>query len=70
MSRTTVVYYGVVYYVFSGLSPQNFSLKKFLVFFPKKPCSEIVSYIFSKKSFSNFQEVELSYISGKVYSER
>ena len=52
----------------SGLSPQNFSLKKFLIFFSKKP--DLKKFlIFSQKSFSNFQETELSYISGKVYSE-
>ena len=43
---------------FFSLSAQNFSLKKIL----KKTCSEKISYIFSKKSFSNFQETELSYI--------
>ena len=31
--------------VISGLSPQNFSLRKFLILFPKKPCSEKISYI-------------------------
>ena len=36
----------------SSLSPQNFLLKKFLIFFPEKTCSEKISYIFSKKSFS------------------
>ena len=35
-----------------GLSPQNFSLKPFLIFFPKKPCSEKISDIFSKEGFS------------------
>ena len=43
---------------FSASSPKLFSLKKFL----KNTCSEKVSYIFSKKSFSNLQEMELSYI--------
>ena len=43
---------------FLGLISKNFSLKKFL----KNTCSEKVSYIFSKKSFSNLQETELSYI--------
>ena len=33
----------------SGLSSQKLSLKTFLIFFPKKPCSGKVSYIFSKK---------------------
>ena len=43
-----------------GLSPQNFSLKKF-IFFIKKP--DLKNFlIFSQKSFSNFQEMELSYI--------
>ena len=42
--------------------PSNFLPKKFLTFFLKKPCSEKVSYIFSKKSFSNFQETELFHI--------
>ena len=37
--------------VASGLSPQNSCLKKFLIFFPKKPSSEKVSYIFSKRFF-------------------
>ena len=39
---------------FSDLSPQSFSLKEFLIFIPKKNF-----LIFSKKSFSNFQETEL-----------
>ena len=34
----------------SDFSPQNFSLKKFLIFFPEKT-SEKVSYIFSKEFF-------------------
>ena len=29
----------------SGLSPQKFSLKEFLILFPKKTCSEKFSYI-------------------------
>ena len=49
------------------LSPQNLSLKRFFIFFVKKTCSEKVSYIFSKKSFSNFQETELSYIFLKIF---
>ena len=55
--------------ILSDLSPQKISLKNFLIFFPKKTCSVKASYIFLKKSFSNFQETELSYISGKVCSE-
>ena len=58
-----------------GLKPQNFSLKKFILFYPKKRRSEKISYIFSKESFCYilgkkkpktffiFQETELSYIS-------
>ena len=49
----------------SGLSLQNFSLKN-LLHFSKKSCPENV---FLKKSFSDFQEAELSYISGKIPSE-
>ena len=45
----------------SGLSPQTFSQKRFLKFFPKNTCSEKV-YIFSQNFFSNFLETELSYI--------
>ena len=41
-----------------GLSP-NFFPKLFPIF-SSKTCSKNVSYIFSKKSFSNFQETELS----------
>ena len=40
-----------------GLSPQNFPLKNL-----KTELSEKASDIFSKKSFSKFQETELSYI--------
>ena len=36
----------------SGLSPEKFPLKQFLIFFPKKAHSEKISYIFSKESFS------------------
>ena len=36
----------------SGLSPEKFPLKKFLIFFPKKAHSEKISYIFSKENFS------------------
>ena len=36
----------------SGLSPQKFTLKKFLIFFPKKIHSEQIYCIFSKESFS------------------
>ena len=38
------------------------------MFFPKKLLLKSFLY-FLKKSFSNFEETELSYISGKVYSE-
>ena len=51
--------------VLSSISCQKLFLKKFLTFFPEKTCSEKVSYIFSKKSLPNFQE--LSDISKKVY---
>ena len=63
--------------ILSGLNSQNVSLK-ILIFFLEKTCSEKVSYIFSKKNFSNFQETELSYILlkksfsyilGDIYSE-
>ena len=50
---------------FSGLSLQNFSLKN-LLHFSKKSCPEKV---FLKKSFSDFQEAELSYISGMIHLE-
>ena len=40
---------------FSGLSPQNFSLKEFLMFFPKKTCSK-------KRAFLIFLEMKLCYI--------
>ena len=36
----------------SGLNPQNFSLKKCLILFPKKTLSEKIYYIFAKESFS------------------
>ena len=52
---------------FSSLSPQNFPLKKFLILFPKKTCSEKVSYIFSKKA--PFIKKIFFYILGKVFSE-
>ena len=52
----------------SRLSSQNFSLKKFLIFFPKKPALKKF-LIFSQKKLSNFQEKEFSYIMRKVYSE-
>ena len=42
--------------------------KKFLIFFPKKTCSEKF-YLSSQKNFSYFQKTELSYVSVKVYSE-
>ena len=48
--------------------PQNFARKKFLTFFPKKTCSEKVSYIFSEKAFLILRKRNFSYISGKVYS--
>ena len=37
--------------------------------FPKKLCSEKVSYIFSKETFLIFKKWNFSYISGKVYLE-
>ena len=52
----------------SGLSSQNFSLKKFFYFFQKNLLWKSFLY-FLKKSFSNFQETELTYTPGKVYSE-
>ena len=33
----------------SGLGPQNFLIKKFVIFFPKKPCQKKFFYIFSRK---------------------
>ena len=44
-----------------SLSPQNFSLKRFLIFFPKKTHSKKISYIFTKKAFLIFWEMKLSY---------
>ena len=44
----------------SDFSPQKFPLKKFLQFFPRKTCSENISYSFPKKDFLIFQETELS----------
>ena len=35
--------------ILSGVSPQHFSLKGFLCFFPKIVCSEKVSIMFSQK---------------------
>ena len=44
----------------SSLSPkENFSLKKFLIIFPKNASSEKVSYIFSKPTIEeNEQEIK------------
>ena len=53
---------------FSGLNPQNLSLKKFFIFFPKKPFLKKF-LILSQKIPPNFQETKRSYISGKVYLE-
>ena len=60
-----------------SFNPQNVPLKNSLVFFLKKPALKFLYFL--NKSFSNFQEMELSYlflknvfltyISGKVYSE-
>ena len=47
-----------------GLNPQHFSLTEFI--FSKKYLLRKSFLYFLKKSFSNFQETELSYISGKV----
>ena len=57
-----------------GLSPQNFSQKNFLTFFPKKPALKkflIFSGNRNPLKILIFQEtkMEVSYISGKVYSE-
>ena len=61
----------------SGLSPQNFILKKILIFFPKKTALEQF-LIFSQKTppyfagnetFLYFLKNSFSYISRKVYSE-
>ena len=46
---------------------KNFPYKTFLCFFLKKPAKSFLCFLW--KSFSNFQKTELSYISGKVYSE-
>ena len=46
------------FFILFGLNPQNFSLKKFLIFFPKTNCSEKF-LIFSQKSFSSFHKTEL-----------
>ena len=50
----------------SSLSPQKFYLKKLLTFFPKKTCSEKVSYLFSKKAliFWKRKSRKNPYISG------
>ena len=50
----------------SSISRQKFSLKKFLTFFPKKSCSEKISYIFLKKSliFWKRNPPQNSHISG------
>ena len=45
-----------------------FPSKKFLIFFPKKTCSERVSYIFSKKAFLIFRKRNF-FVFRKVYSE-
>ena len=42
------------YLAYFPASAQNFFPKKFLIFFPKKTCSEKVPYIFSKKKNSLF----------------
>ena len=46
--------------ILSGPKPQNISLKKFIIFFHKKICSE--NDYFLKRNFSSFQEAEHSYI--------
>ena len=48
--------------ILSILSPQNFSLKKILIFFSEKPALKNLLY-FHKKAFFIFQEAELSYFS-------
>ena len=49
-------------------SALKLSLKKFLIYFPKKNL-EKVSYILSKEVFLTFRKRNCSYISGKVYSK-
>ena len=44
----------------SSLSPQNFSLKKFLTFFLKKSTLKKIIIFSQKKAFFIFQEMELS----------
>ena len=44
----------------SSFSVQNFSLKIFLTFFPRKTHSKGISYIFSKKAFLIFWEKAIS----------
>ena len=63
-----VIYYWATYRTFRP-QLQKFSLKKIRIFFPKKICSEKVSYIFSKKAFLISRKWYFSYISGKEYSE-
>ena len=46
--------------ILSGPNPQNISLKKLIMFFHKKICSE--NEYFLKRNFSSFQEAEHSYI--------
>ena len=56
----------------SGLSPQKISLKKFLIFFPKKPALKIFIVFsqktlflhFGKRNFLIFSQKSFSYISG------
>ena len=59
----------VVYCAFFGLSPQDFSLKKILIFFTKKVLSEKVSYIFSKKVSLLFRKRNFLYFRtlSKIY---
>lgn len=53
---------------FSGLNPQQLSLKSFLYFLVKNYPEKKVSYIFSKKDLLIFRETGLSYISLKSFS--
>ena len=50
----------------SGLSPHNFSLKRFFIFFPKKPAVKKFVTV-SHTSFSNFQKTELFYIYFRMF---
>ena len=53
-----------------GLKPQNFSLKKFILFYPKKRRSEKISYIFSKESFCYISVNETLHFSNPQFEKK